>query len=472
MRPFEILIFCFSLLMLLFSFFPKLSKFSIAALIGAMLGVFLHLLFEKTRWQMIPVFIFLGASLVIILVKRFRQKKTSLKSSSRWLSIVGGVLLLLFFLPPILFPVPSLPDPDGPYSIGTTSFYWVDETRVETLSPTPAGERRIMVQVWYPAEETPGVGLAPYMDQLDVMGPVLAKQFGLPGFLFNHIKLAKTHAYVDVPVSGSEANYPVLIFSHGWTGVRTQNTYQAEYLASHGYIVIAPDHTYGAGIVVFPDGSSVLNNPALLPEDAQSEAEYDRRVRPLGEAWVNDLRFTLDQAELLNDGSIPSDFKGKLDLTRVGFFGHSTGGGAVIETCFLDERCVVGLTEDAWMVPFSREVPEEGLQQPFLFMQSESWSAARNTALFNTLYDNTHALEFKLVINGTKHYDFSDIPLLTPLAPMIGLKGPINGERGLFIINTYSLNFFDQYLKSIPSSLLQSQSPDFPEVIFSRNNSD
>ena len=169
------------------------------------------------------------------------------------------------------------------------------------------------------------------------------------------------------PCRPNENRYPVLIFSHGWTGVRTQNTYQAEELASHGYIVIAPDHTYGAGIVVFPDGTAILNNPDLLPENSPSEEEYDRIVRVLGQAWVGDLQFVLDEAELLNDGTIPSIFTDKLDLTRVGFFGHSTGGGAVIEACYLDSRCKAGLTEDAWMVPFSREMLASGVEQPFFF---------------------------------------------------------------------------------------------------------
>jgi hypothetical protein len=100
-------------------------------------------------------------------------------------------------------------------------------------------------------------------------------------------------------------------------------------------------------------------------------------------------------------------------------------------------------------------------------MQSEDWSGERNTALFNLLYANTESPAYKLVINGTKHYDFTDIPMLTPLAPLLGLKGPINGQRSLAIINTYTLAFFDQTLKGIPSPLLTGQSSDYPETVFS-----
>ena len=469
MRLFEILFFCFTGVTLALTFpikwhNKKLISISVGLTLFSMLG---HLLMEKTRWQMIPGILFSCLLIVLILVKYFSKNNSDMIQLPRWLWIIAAVLLFLFILPPTLFPVPSLLNPTGPYTVGVTSFEWIDNDREETLAPAPAGNRKIMVQVWYPAEMTDNAELAPYMDQLEVTGPVLASQFNLPDFLFNHIKLAKTNSYRNAPLSTAENQYPVLIFSHGWTGVRTQNTYQAEELASHGYIVLAPDHTYGAGIVVFPDGNAILNNPDLIPDDAENEEEYDRIVRVLGQAWVNDLRFVLDQAELLDTGTIPSIFAGKLNLNQVGFFGHSTGGGAVIETCHLDSRCKAGLTEDAWLIPFSREMLVTGLEQPFLYLQSEVWSGERNTIMFDTLFKNHRApTTAKLSIDGTRHYDFTDIPMLTPLAPLIGLKGPINAQRGLSIINAYSVAFFNQTLKDIPNTLLDGQSVDYAETTF------
>jgi hypothetical protein len=472
MRIFEILIFIFTGITLILQI-PRRKIHRLLPLITTVLSLCsmaIHLLVEKTRWQMLPILLFSIGLAVFVILRDRKYSDHLVQKSKRWVWITFLVLFFLFLLPPILFPVPFLPEPTGPYSIGTTSFYWVDKNRPETLSPTPGGNREIMVQVWYPAQVESGAQLAPYMEQLNIVGPVLAKQFHLPSFLLSHLGLAKTHSYLNVPLSPEQTSYPVLVFSHGWTGVRTQNTYQAENLASHGYIVIAPDHAYGAGIVVFPDGHTVLNNPKLLPVDSPSEAEYDRVVRVLGEAWVGDLQYVLDQTERLNTGDISSIFNNKLDLSKIGFYGHSTGGGAVIETCSIDPRCKAGLTEDAWMLPFSRSMLETGLNQPFFFMQSEKWSTQRNTGLFNTLYSNMKSPEYKLVINGTRHYDFTDIPLLTPLAPLIGLKGPINGQRGLTIINDYTVAFYDQYLKNTPSILLEGQSPLFPETVFTRTN--
>ena len=267
MRIFEILFFCSNALTLVLLFPIKgLKKNHLLISLGlTILSLGGHILIEKTRWQMVPVIVFSVVLVLIVLYRVFNKNNKHTAAPRRWLWTSTVILLLLILLPPLLFPVPSLPKPTGPYSVGTTSFAWTDENRIETLTPNPVENRKIMIQVWYPADETDNAVLAPYMEQLEITGPVLAGQFNLPAFLFDHISLAKTHSYLNIPVSSGENNYPVLIFSHGWTGVRNQNTYQAEELASHGYIVLAPDHTYGAGLVVFPDGSGVLNNPDLLP---------------------------------------------------------------------------------------------------------------------------------------------------------------------------------------------------------------
>ena len=67
-------------------------------------------------------------------------------------------------------------------------------------------------------------------------------------------------------------------------------------------------------------------------------------------------------------------------------------------------------------------------------------------------------------ITGTAHLDFCDLPLLSPLAPLIGLKGPISGSRVTEILNSYLVAFFDQTLQNKPSQLFAGQRP-FAEVV-------
>ena len=150
---------------------------------------------------------------------------------------------------------------------------------------------------------------------------------------------------------------------------------------------------------------------------------------------------------------------GRLDLERVGVFGHSTGGGAGIEFCATDTRCKAYLGLDAFLQPVSEEIISEiGLDQPALFLYSQSWRSAGDPR-FNRLRQHLRGDAFAFELLGADHYDFTDLPMLSPLAAQFGLKGPLPGERVVAIIDAYSLAFFDRYLKGQPAEL-----PAFPEV--------
>jgi len=110
---------------------------------------------------------------------------------------------------------------------------------------------------------------------VDIAAPVMANYIHLPSFMLDHLSLTRTNAYPNASVSNKEARYPVVVYSHGWNGFRTINANQMEALASHGYIAVSIDHTYGALVTVFQDGRVVLNNPAALPSNV-SEDEAQR----------------------------------------------------------------------------------------------------------------------------------------------------------------------------------------------------
>ena len=88
----------------------------------------------------------------------------------------------------------------------------------------------------------------------------------------------------------------MLIFSHGWGGFRAQNTYQMQELASHGYVVVGMEHTYGAVVTVFPDGQVAPNNPAALP-DGVPDAEYEAAAGRVVAQWIGDMAFALGTLE-------------------------------------------------------------------------------------------------------------------------------------------------------------------------------
>jgi pimeloyl-ACP methyl ester carboxylesterase len=225
------------------------------------------------------------------------------------------------------------------------------------------------------------------------------------------------------------------------------------------------EHTYGSIITVFPDGQVAYNNPNALPEDA-SVPELIVAARKLVNQWSGDMSYALDTLAKLDTNDPDGRFTGALDLEKVGVLGHSTGAGATIQFCATDPRCKAGMPMDAYMDPVSEEVLNQGVSQPFLFLFSERWSSQRNDAIFSRLYSHITQPDRVLTIQGTDHYDFSDLPMLSPLAPQLGLKGPLNGARVLRIIDDYTLAFFDHYLKDKPTELLAGPSPQYPEVIY------
>ena len=69
-------------------------------------------------------------------------------------------------------------------------------------------------------------------------------------------------------------------------------------------------------------------------------------------------------------------------------------------------------------------------------------------------------------VPGMFHLNFTDIPSWSPLFRLLGLTGPIDGQRAHSIINAYSLAFFDQHLKGQPAALLDGLVEHYPEVLF------
>jgi pimeloyl-ACP methyl ester carboxylesterase len=455
MRPFEIII---PILLVCYLIWKRPRPFGIRMLPAVtLIIVLLHLIMEGYRWQMIPLYLLTGILVLFsvfgIEVKRF------------------GVSLILFLLAistalPVLLPVPSIPASNGPYQAGTRIYELTDVLRQELYSGKDEA-RRFQIQVWYPAEPGPADERASWMANADIFAPAIATFIHMPPFFLDHLKLVKMPAYRDSKVAPAEAGYPVILFSHGWNGFNAQNTGQAIQLASHGYVVVGVQHPYGAVMTLFKDGTIAHNNPSALPREAP-EAEYEVAARKLVHQWAGDLGYTVDFLEE-NNNTPESALYRSLDLSRLGVYGHSTGGGAAIQFCGTDSRCKALLGMDPFMRPVSLEVLAHGVTQPAFFMFSQRWADerdSRNNLLFHKFIPNLPETLGVITIQGTTHYDFSDLPLLSPLAPQLGLKGPIDGKRVTGIVNDYLLSFFDRTLRGVPTDLFPGQIQKYNEVRF------
>ena len=479
MRPFEIAIHL-SLATVLFGFllFPHHRTRWINYLpILALFLVAIHLATEGYRWQMIPAYAVAGVLFLFSLRQLgggvASRGVTSRLNSQKWVGVacVAGLLLLsLSATLGTILPVPALPAPNGPYPVGTTIYHFVDETREEIYNNNSNDKREIMVQVWYPTTSDNDAEVAPWIDHASTFVPALAEFSGLPPFMLNHLISLRSNSFADAPLAPSEASYPVIVYSHGWTGFRALNSNQMETLASHGYVAVGIDHTYGALATIFPDGRLVPNNPDALPNEDSVPAEvYDRASNVLVNVYASDVRFVLDQLAALNAGEREGRFTNRLDLERIGVFGHSTGGGAMVKVCSMDERCKAGLGMDAWVKPLEEQTITQGVRQPFLFMRSDKWTSGKNDKRLSQLIAASTGAHYRLAITGTLHRDFTMHSLLSPLITVMGVSGPLDGRRALQIMDDYLLAFFDKHLKGENVPLLDGPSPDYPEVQFEKD---
>lgn len=426
----------------------------------ALLLTLLHLTVEGYRWQMIPIYT-LAVLLTISALRRIR----SLGDWKPLASSLGFVLLALSSTLPILLPVPSIPAPSGPYKVGTTIYELTDTSRKELYSGKDEA-RRFQLQVWYPSEPGPSDEQAQWMNHADVFTQSISTGIlELPPFFLDHLALVKIPAYKNSKVALGK--FPVILFSHGWNGFNAQNSGQALQLASNGYVVVGVQHTYGAVVTIFDDGTIAPNNPTALPSGAPDD-EYDIAADKLVYQWAGDLEYALDfMTQLNNDAN--SLFFNALDTSLVGVYGHSTGGGAAIQFCGTDLRCKALLGQDPFMRPVSTAVLENGVTQPAFFMFSQRWhddTNSLNNRLFKPFLGNSPESFGAVYIEGTAHYDFSDLPLLSPLASQLGLKGPISGKRVVAIVDHYLLSFFELSLRGVPSGLFDPAEQKYIEVKF------
>lgn len=425
-----------------------------------------HANIEGMRWQMVPLYGFAVVTFFMSIPDFMKARRGDVQTRHPLRTLASLILLAVSTALPLLLPVPSIPEPDGPYPVGTAIYELTDDSRRELYSGKDEA-RRFQIQVWYPSEAAPSAERASWMSHAEIFAPAIASYIGMPSFFLDHLALVKIPAYRESKVAPSDGGYPLIMFSHGWNGFNAQNTGQALQLASHGYVVIGVQHTYGAILTVFKDGTIAHNNPSALPTGAPEE-EYEAAAQKLVDQWAGDIGFALDFMQVQNDDP-GSRFFNSLDLSRVGVYGHSTGGGAAIQFCGTDARCKALLGMDPFMRPVSYEVLERGVTQPAFFMFSQRWADdvnSRNNELFKRFIPNVGESLGVISIDGTAHYDFSDLPLLSPLTPQLGLKGPINGRRVTTIIDDYLLSFFEMTLRNEPSDLFAASATDYPEVRF------
>ncbi|MHC8669691.1 alpha/beta hydrolase family protein [Bacillus cereus] len=443
----------FSLLSWILLIGRETKKWSKLATLIAVVMVTVQLLAEGFRWQMIPAYV---SPVILILCYLLTGQKKGFRSSGIFMVKTSLLCIYLFVAValPLLMPVFSFEEPTGPHRIGTKLYHWVDHQRNEPYSKNPNNWRELMVQIWYPAAEKSKGDPEPYIRNINELSKGLEKTLSIPAFAFSHMELVKSHSFMDLQLSDSENHYPILLFSHGFNGFRNQNTFQVEELASQGYIVLSIDHTFDAAATVFPGGRTAYVQPINLTDEGDSHIKL----------WEEDVSFVLNQIEKLNENDETGFFTGRLDISRIGMFGHSYGGATAAQILAKDSRVKAAINMDGTL--YGEILPESGIGKPFLLMNAEEPDEADPFEVRERYGRGLAGGGMSMVIPHTDHTSFTDLHLFSPLLQSPG-ENPKEVHR---IINEFSLAFFDQYVKQKDDgSTLKRLITQYPEVNFKIN---
>ena len=117
---------------------------------------------------------------------------------------------------------------------------------------------------------------------------------------------------------------------------------------------------------------------------------------------------------------------------------------------------------DPWVEPIPDRIVAKELQIPSLFMRSDTWRDTPNDGRLRGLAERSPSISYWMGIEGADHNDFVITPILSPVASLLGLKGPIPADRVIPIIDDYLTAFFDRYLFGVGGAVLDEPPP--PEV--------
>lgn len=359
----------------------------------------------------------------------------------------------------------QLPRPTGSYNVGVSTHFLEDVSRHYNT----ANSRPLLVRIYYPSVEVQKE-YPPYLsDTMHLYKGKILNAYNVSSEDLEYLDGIKDWAMPDAPINTDNSPFPVLFFSPGFLMAAQLYSSLIEEMASHGYVMVAINHTDACWPVMFPDGSS----PVILPELANIFSNKERSCMQTfdmtQETWIKDVEFVLSW---LQNQPLTKSF----DFSLMGIFGHSFGGSTAIEVArqHKDFKAVVNLDGFLfglnWDKPFQTPslfiaaekqlTHEEALNAGLTIEQCDNLLARCSKKVFDQLKDNS----FYVTVKNADHATFVDSRLIkSPL-----LKKEVDPLGGIKITRALLVDFFDHYLKNKKLTLLNSQSSDFCRTLVAR----
>ena len=279
----------------------------------------------------------------------------------------------------------------GDYAVGFEVRRTVDRSRVEVADGADAPAPRPMeIAAWYPA--APGEGAEP-LDYGDYWRETLRRGETWPAFLARYssafagvdpdlaseMLATATRAFRDAPAA--DGRFPLVLYAPSFNAESFENTVLCEFLASHGYFVVACP-SRGAN-----SGPMTSDSPGV-------------------EAQLQDLRFLTSEFE-----DHPA-----VDATRIGTAGFSWGGLTNLVFAVGEPRVAavvaldgsIGYGVGTGAIADRPHVRPSALHAAFLHTASRSNPAANAPPLDTRYFDHAENTDrFLLRFPGLIHQHFS-----------------------------------------------------------------
>ncbi|HUA20018.1 MAG TPA: alpha/beta fold hydrolase [Bryobacteraceae bacterium] len=277
----------------------------------------------------------------------------------------------------------------------------------------------------------------------------MGKQIVLTAFLFSVAAFGQAPAHISIagrdvalwrPAGPppTPSGFPVIVFSHGFSGCHTQSVFLMQALASEGYFVLAPNHRDARCGTARQSQWSARDwrpeEPFQKPS-AWTDATYRDRA--------DDIRAVLDAVL-----RAPS-FEGvRVDPKRVGVAGHSLGGYTVLGLAgawpsWKDDRIRVVLALSPYTNPYLGIGDLGGMDVPVMYQGGTvDLGITPSVKRVNGAYDRSSAPKYFVEFKGAGHFAWTDL-----------------NARYQKVIGQYSVAFFDQYLKGRDSLTSLTETP-------------
>jgi dienelactone hydrolase len=262
---------------------------------------------------------------------------------------------------------------------------------VTVESEDAARQRKLPLEVWFPAA-------AAHRGQ-DLDPEAQASYRPMPAAP----PVAQAAVRDAAPAAG---RHPVVVFSHGFAGHRCQSTFLCTHLASHGYVVVAPDHVGNTTVDVMMEAVKLFQSEGGPPDP---EAMLGR-VNEIAGLRPDDAIHALDRVLA---GEIPG--VAEADPERVAAAGHSFGGWTTLAVAGRDPRVRAAVP----LAPAggSTDLPDNPLgdlldlawprEVPTLYVVADRDSLLPLRGM-HELFERTRGPRRMIVLQDTDHQHFCD----------------------------------------------------------------